>query len=316
MYFPSSYYRLKARSALKGHWQTALLIALVVNLPTMLMQGVSAFTGNDALARLQYVIVSASRDGMMSSALLQQEIDAILGSTQFWVIRGVEVVAWLITPCLSLGMFKWLMDRLRGGDGPVSTVFCRAGIFLKAIGLQLLIILKVLLWMLPGIAVTAAVFASTAAPRIGTLMTVEQQYALLSSMNMLTPLAIAAIAVPGVLAALRYALAEYIQADEPETKITDCIRRSRQLMAGNKKNLFFLMLSFLLWYLLELLVASYLSGMGAGVVSLVFQMLVALALHVYTSAAVAAFFLTLAKGGPEEAKAEEAEQEGETQIDP
>ena len=37
MYIPSGYYRKKALDALKGHWQTALLIALIVNLPTLLM---------------------------------------------------------------------------------------------------------------------------------------------------------------------------------------------------------------------------------------------------------------------------------------
>ena len=42
MYFPSAYFRAKARAALKGHWQTALLIALVVNLPSLLMQAISA----------------------------------------------------------------------------------------------------------------------------------------------------------------------------------------------------------------------------------------------------------------------------------
>ena len=40
----------------------------------------------------------------------------------------------------------------RGQEDPVGTVLCRMKLFLKAIGLQLLIILKILLWMLPGIA--------------------------------------------------------------------------------------------------------------------------------------------------------------------
>ena len=30
MFFPSGYYRAKARAALKGHWEIALLIALIV----------------------------------------------------------------------------------------------------------------------------------------------------------------------------------------------------------------------------------------------------------------------------------------------
>ena len=47
MYYPSGYFKAKARDALKGCWQTALLIALIVNLPGLLAQGISVFTGND-----------------------------------------------------------------------------------------------------------------------------------------------------------------------------------------------------------------------------------------------------------------------------
>ena len=78
MYYPSGLFRLKARKALKGHWQTALLVALVVNLPTLLMQGISAFTGNDAFGRLQNLVIAASRDGQLTNALLQNEVNLIL----------------------------------------------------------------------------------------------------------------------------------------------------------------------------------------------------------------------------------------------
>ena len=145
MFYPSAIFRMKARAALKGHWQTALLVALIVNLPTLLMQGFSAYTGNDLITRLQAVMVAASRDGLMTQDLLLKEFDAILASTSFWTVRGLEVLAWLVTPCLTLGMYKWLMDRLRGQEDPVGTVLCRMKLFLKAIGLQLLIILKILL---------------------------------------------------------------------------------------------------------------------------------------------------------------------------
>ena len=80
MYIPSAYYRRKALAALKGHWQPALLVALIVNLPTLLMQGFSAFTGNDVFNRLQAVIVAASRDGVMTPQLLLDEFNAIVNS--------------------------------------------------------------------------------------------------------------------------------------------------------------------------------------------------------------------------------------------
>ena len=109
MYIPSAYYRKKALAALKGRWQTALLVALIVNLPTLLMQGFSVFTGNDLMDRLQAIVISASRDGVMTQQLLLDEINAFLYSTGFWTVRGLEFLAWLVTPCLTLGMYKWVL---------------------------------------------------------------------------------------------------------------------------------------------------------------------------------------------------------------
>ena len=278
MFIPSAFYRRKALEALKGHWQTALLIALILNLPTLLMQGFSVYTGNDLADRLQAFMVSASRDGVMTPQLLLDEFNAILNSTGFWTVRGLEILAWLVTPCLAL------LDLLQGTEGPVSTVFSRTRIFLKSIGLQLLIILKVLLWALPGLAVMVylllPVFTSTSV--LAQLSAMERSY------NMTFPLLLL-IAVPAVMAALRYAMSEYIMAEDPDSKILFCIRRSKELMLNQKRSLFLLAVSFLLWYLLEILVASMLPG----VLALVFQMLAGLALTVYMSGSFSVFYLRL-----------------------
>ena len=68
-------------------------------------------------------------------------------------------------------------------------------------------------------------------------------------------------------------------------------------MQNQKRNLFLLLFSFLLWYLAELLVASMLTG----VLSFLVQMLAGLALNVYMACSVCAFYLRL----------EEAEQKHE-----
>ena len=284
MFIPSGYYRKKALAALKGHWQPALLVALIVNLPTMLMQGFSMFTGNDLMDRLGAFIVSASRDGVLTQQTLLQEINTIVASTAFWLIRGLEILAMLITPCLSLGMYKWLMDLLHGQEQPVNAVFSRMRLFLKAIGLQLLIILKVILWTLPGLAVMIVVMLPVL--RAGSTQAQLDAMSVIQGMSFLPMLL---MIVPGVIAALRYALSEYIMAEKPESKIRFCVSHSKELMKDQKKNLFFLLVSFLLWYLLELLIASMLSG----VLSLVFQMLAGLALTVYLSCSVCAFYQRL-----------------------
>ena len=284
MFIPSGYYRKKALAALKGHWQPALLVALIVNLPTMLMQGFSMFTGNDLMDRLSAFIVSASRDGVLTQQVLLQEIDTIVASTAFWLIRGLEILAMLITPCLSLGMYKWLMDLLHGQEQPVNAVFSRMRLFLKAIGLQLLIILKVILWTLPGLAVMIIVMLPVL--RAGTT---QAQLDAMTAVQGMSFLPMLLMIVPGVIAALRYALSEYIMAEKPESKIRFCVSHSKELMKDQKKNLFFLLTSFLLWYLLELLIASFLSG----VLSLVFQMFAGLVLSVYVTCSISVFYLRL-----------------------
>ena len=307
MYYPSGYFKAKARDALKGCWQTALLIALIVNLPGLLAQGISVFTGNDPVDRLQAVVITYSRDGTLTQALLMREIEAYLKSSGFWMTVGLNVAAWLVTPCLALGMYKWLMDRLR--KAPVTDAaegaFCRIRLFFKAIGLQLLVILKILLWMLPGIALFIGLMFSLYQAQ--TTVAVDSA---LRTVNALTLPVILVMAVPGAIAALRYAMAEFILADEPETKITECIRRSKEQMRDLKKMLFVLLVSFLIWYLLQLLVASFLSGMGSGIVSLLFQMLTGLALNVYMSGSEAAFYLETRLGKiPKHDQEEEKEEE-------
>lgn len=284
MLIPSSYYRRKALAALKGYWQTALLIALIVNLPTLMMQAFSIFTGNDPVTRLETVIVSASRDGVLTDQLLLDQIRKFVNSGSFWTVRGLELLAWLITPCLSLGMFRWLSGRLRGRTEPVGVVFSRMRIFFKAIGLQLMIILKVLLWMLPGIAaLTAAMLPVVqATDRQAQLAAVQRGNSMMLPITLL-------LVVPAVIAAMRYALAEFIMAEKPESRILGCIRRSKELMRDQKKNLFLLLVSFLLWYLLELLISSFL----AGTLSLLFQMLAGLALSVYLYCSMIAFWMHL-----------------------
>lgn len=300
MYYPSGVFRRKALKALKGHWQTALLIALIVNLPTLLMQGISAFTGNDVIARLETLILTASRDGILTRQLVLDEVSALLSSSVFWTIRGLELLAWLVTPCLTLGMYRWVLNRLKGQEDPVTTVFCRVKLFFRAIGLQLLIILRVLLWMLPGIAAGVA----TLYPLFqGTVMTQAQLQALLQQSYGMTLPVILLMVIPGVMAGLRYALSEFILAEEPSNKILFCIRRSKYLMRDQKKNLFLLLISFLLWYLLSLLFSS----MVTGVFSLVIQMLASLALSVYMAGAVGAFYQMLEEGKTPEMEPEQEE---------
>ena len=59
---------------------------------------------------------------------------------------------------------------------------------------------------------------------------------------------------PGIVAHYRYRQAYYILLETPDKGAMQCIRESKLLMRGNKLDLFLLDLSFLGWYILDLLV--------------------------------------------------------------
>ena len=287
--FFSAAFKAKARAALQQHWQTALLIALIVNLPSLLVQGISAFTNNDVMARLENMALQASGSAAAMNAL-PESVRSMLSESGIVTMLILSAVAWLVTPVLSVGMTHWTLERLRGQDLPVSAVFSRLRIFLKSIGLRLLIVLKVLLWMLPGLAVF--LFSVIPLVRANPGSSAELSSAADISFHLMSVGMIAMI-VLGVMGYLYYAMAEFILADEPEERILSCARRSKMLMKGRRSVLMSLWLSFLLWYLLILMVSSMVAGIAGAVIALVLQMLGSLFLSVYMLASEGVFYEAL-----------------------
>ena len=59
--------------------------------------------------------------------------------------------------------------------------------------------------------------------------------------------------IPGIIKAYSYALTPYILVDDPNISIREAIRKSQNMMDGQKFNLFYLQLSFIGWFLLSIL---------------------------------------------------------------
>lgn len=59
--------------------------------------------------------------------------------------------------------------------------------------------------------------------------------------------------IPGIIKAYSYALTPYILVDNPELSPREALRRSQQMMQGQKFNLFYLQLSFIGWWILACL---------------------------------------------------------------
>ncbi len=56
--------------------------------------------------------------------------------------------------------------------------------------------------------------------------------------------------IPGIIAALRYSMAFFILYENPDMAALDALNKSKEMMAGHKMELFMLLLSFILWFLL------------------------------------------------------------------
>lgn len=307
MYYTSGFWKRRARAALQNHWLTALLIALIVSLPSLLVQTAAAVTGNDLLGRLQELMLSSVSAGGNAVDLnrFQTGLEAIRGSTGIWVMQGLYLAAWLLTPCLTLGQVAWLLGRLRGQEDPGFTgVFSRMKLFFRGILLRLYVALRMLLLMLPGIVLAAAAMLPL------WLNDGSSRISLLSAANTAIGLEYAAMiatAVLGVVAALRYALSDMCLADHPDWGAVQAAKESRRLTQGKKGQLFGLYASFILWYLLGTMAASVCHDLFGPVPSLMVQMLASLALSVYLTASVCAFYLGQTE--PESAGAEEETEE-------
>ncbi|MCL2409553.1 MAG: DUF975 family protein [Oscillospiraceae bacterium] len=67
---------------------------------------------------------------------------------------------------------------------------------------------------------------------------------------------------PAIPAYYRYRQAYYILLDNPEKGVLQCIRESKEMMRGNKMDLFLLDLSFIGWFILSFIVGALLTYIG------------------------------------------------------
>ena len=276
--------RMRARNALRNNWQIALLVGFIATLPGIVSQVVTVLTGGSLATRLMERFTSVEQ--LMEADFFTNFFNDLLSSGGFIASCAGSVVAWLVAPVLSLGLTAYLLGLVRGTPGQISSVFSRVGVWYKAIGLNLLVAIKAVLWAVPGLALMYG-----GAYLIGSLAT--NWNTALSLLSMLLYAGYAAALIPMIMAMLRYAMANYVLADAPETTVRGCIARSKALMQGHKGQLFTLGLSFFGWMLLLELVTSLLYSMLGYVLGATVGMFLNLALQVYMSTAWCVFYLHL-----------------------
>lgn len=160
---------------------------------------------------------------------------------------------------------------------------------LKGLGVELLTLVKMLLWAVPGLCcmgiITYLAMTVDSVSRHG-----------LSWMVTLTIVSYAATIIPAVIAYFRYALSMFFLADHPDWSCRACVKASIASMSHQKLNLFLMQLSFLGWSILISLVSNMALFMLGSVLYQVLYLGLNLALSVYMNCSLCAFYLAWGTG--------------------
>lgn len=308
---PAYEFRRRARVAMKAVMPILLVVALIATLPSLANSAITLVTDSNpntlmtALSnRLTQVM---EKHGLMQSAALGEVVvdeallnaDVMAAYDQYMVdlqtflkekgpiVLALTAMVLILSPVLTLGMINALLHALRKQEFTPAIALSRLPYFFKSIGLELMLAVKLIIWMLPG---TMLMIAALFLPE--TLMLLAMIVGLI------------ALIVMGVMAGYRYAMAVFVLADRPETRIRDCIRRSVEVMHRRKMELFSLEISFIGWSLLLSYLQMMFNSFGA-VIGMTLGMFCSLFLTVYTNCAQAAFYQEYAVG-PVSAPAQEA----------
>ena len=300
---PAFEFRRRARAVMKPIMPLLLVVAMIAALPSLIGQTVTLLTGADPNAMLaeyytqERMTAITSGDAAAVQAASQEIMDGVMAFFQekapFMVIT--TLITWLLSPVLTLGFNHTLIKALRREEVAVTTVLARLPLFFKAIGMNLMIFLRLVLWMLPGMALSMfGAVVTLLEPSIGGLL-------MLAAMAVMFVLMIRAM--------YSYRLATYIMADVPETGINASIRRSKEVMKGRRMELFGLEFSFLGWRLLLSMGQSMLLGLFGGVLGMTLGMFASLFLQTYLSMAETAFYQEYAVGPIAPAREDEEAEE-------
>ena len=135
------------------------------------------------------------------------------------------------------------------------------------------------------------------------------------------------LVIPGIIAGYRYSMADYLLINHPEMGAVEALRRSKELMRGNKMAAFSLDWSFLGWVLLEAVVSGIVVALGImleidvipiGLLALdLLATAIASPVSAYMTTAKTAFFISIERAEAQvKAEGTRAAAETETEPDP
>lgn len=300
-FIPSFEFRRRAREAMLPVMSILVVVMLIAMLPSLVSNIVTTVTESDTNAMLADLYTQENLTAMVSDdpAVVASVTDQMMAKMsaffgEKWPFMALtSAITLLLGPVLGLGFFHTLLKALRREEISYSTVLARLPLFFKAIGLDVMVALRVFLWMLPGWGVSL----------LGAVIMVFEA-------NIGILVMIAAVVLMFVLmirAMYRYRLATYVLADAPETGINAAIRRSKEIMKGRKMELFSLEVSFVGWYLAVNLIQMFTLMLLGTVLGMALGMFASFLLQMYVYMATAAFYQEYGVGPLPQAAPEQEE---------
>lgn len=260
MLMGSFLFKQKAREALKGNWQTALLVSFFSGIFTTIAQVLRNVTFSDVrrvMDSLSRTLGELPQDGSFTS----QQIGEVTGLYQrlfgaidvipqaLWVgLMVAYALALVLTPVLSVSCCRYFICRNVGEDiGLREGLLGRMPIWGRALWLHVMMYVKIFLWSL-------------------------------------------LFFIPGVIAMIRYSMAPYYLAENPQLTAREALRKSKETMKDKKLSYLMLMISFVGWSMLINAAQLLLGSLLGPIITMVAAQFLSLWVTTYMSASCAAFY--------------------------
>ena len=284
----AAYFRARAREALKDKfWIAVLAVFLATLLGATMLSSSGVFNVNLKVnINLDEESVKELTDSFTVNGGLVSSDEAIqnLGNISPLIAFGIAyamlfsflfaALSFLLGSVITIGYQKFNLDLIDGKPALIKTVFSYFPLFGKALGLNFMYLLIMVLSSVPmliGGAVTVAIsggftqLAQTFLNLLRSIMTEHSADAFGSFYLLTLPLAIGMVAsaVLSVILQYRYIFSFTILAEYPQIGVMDALRSSASLTKGHKWKLFCLQMSFIGWFLLMGVIAVFTFGLGA-----------------------------------------------------
>lgn len=247
--------KLNAKFILKKNWLKA---CAVLTMLFLLCIGLSAL--EVCFAQIMGIEAPTHPQSMTMAQLVSYEKTTAIVIVRMLPLTGIfSVLTFLLAVPLFMGMLEWYWRLTDNKPVGIGDVFAWFGSF-KLYGRSFALFLNILLRLLPFFIVCLALPYALALYGLYILDTSNAFLELLSEAVMSTGVL---LAVAGfflfLYISMRYFLAPFLMAEDPERKTRFCIRESLALSKGLRWQMFVFNLSFLGWFLLLLICIGFIS---------------------------------------------------------